>query len=179
MNARVTIGSEATAEGEENRFAPALLTAANINPVTRLATDYLNHFNNVVMLLDLVADMPEFAEEILAWRPATYQAYFSNAHFRERDLAVDAYAHADPAVRAEFESVVADLDAAVAEAQAVVADPAGPAGRRARLGGLVRERLQPLIARAGGIVNAPAASIGTEEFLDNGSTQDTIDELFH
>ena len=41
----------------------ALLSAANINPRTGLATDYLNHFNEAVMLLEMVPDMPECAED--------------------------------------------------------------------------------------------------------------------
>jgi hypothetical protein len=35
------------------------LAKANINPTTGLATDYLNHFNEAIMLLDLVATVPE------------------------------------------------------------------------------------------------------------------------
>ncbi|MDP3655070.1 MAG: hypothetical protein Q8R67_25705, partial [Rhodoferax sp.] len=35
----------------------ALLRAANINPRTGLATDYLNHFNEAIMLLEMVPDM--------------------------------------------------------------------------------------------------------------------------
>ncbi|MEO8318885.1 MAG: hypothetical protein ABI561_11235, partial [Bradyrhizobium sp.] len=39
----------------------AQLKAANINPRTGLATDYLNHFNEAIMLLEMVPDMPECA----------------------------------------------------------------------------------------------------------------------
>ena len=83
-----------------DRFRPDLLAAANINPVTFLATDYLNHFNNVVMLLELLPDMPDCAEEVVAWAPMSYEDYFRTAHFRERDLAVDAYRAADQIGRA-------------------------------------------------------------------------------
>ena len=161
-----------------DRLAPAVLAAANINPVTRLATDYLNHFNNVVMLLDLVGDMPEFAEEILAWRPMSYPDYFAIAHFRERDLAIEAYHAADPAVRGEFEAVVAELDAAMAEAQRLLSEGC-ETGRpvAAALKDLARASLQPLIAKASGAVNAPTPE--ADEILDNGNAQDTIDELFH
>src|SRR6516225_7897250 len=47
----------------------AELRAANINPRTGLATDYLNHFNQAVMLLDMIPDMPECAEDFLQWQP--------------------------------------------------------------------------------------------------------------
>jgi hypothetical protein len=35
----------------------------NINEQTLLATDYLNHFNEIVMLLEMVPDMPEMLED--------------------------------------------------------------------------------------------------------------------
>ena len=35
-----------------------------INPSTLLATDYLNHFNEVIMTVDMVPDMPELFDEV-------------------------------------------------------------------------------------------------------------------
>ena len=49
------------------RPAAARLRAANINPRTGLATDYLNHFNEAIMLLEMIPDMPECAEDFLLW----------------------------------------------------------------------------------------------------------------
>src|SRR3546814_196200 len=40
-----------------------LVRGTNINATSLLATDYLNHFNEVVMVLELVPDMPERSEE--------------------------------------------------------------------------------------------------------------------
>ncbi len=34
----------------------------NINEQTLLATDYLNHFNEIAMMLEMIPDMPEFLE---------------------------------------------------------------------------------------------------------------------
>lgn len=93
-------------------FDPALLAAANICPATGLATDYLNHFNEVAMLVDMVGTMPEMVEEILAWRPRSYRDHFHVTGFRERDLAVEAYEAADPEVRRGFD----DACDAIAEA---------------------------------------------------------------
>jgi hypothetical protein len=36
---------------------------ANINDQPLLATDYLNHFNEIVMILDMLPDMPELIDE--------------------------------------------------------------------------------------------------------------------
>src|SRR6188508_2238366 len=45
------------------------LSDANINPSTGLATDYLNRFNEAVMLLDMLATCPEFRDDFLSWEP--------------------------------------------------------------------------------------------------------------
>src|ERR1700740_3595832 len=83
----------------------ALLQAANINPRTGLATDYLNHFNEAIMLLEMIPDMPECAEDFLSWRPLSYCEHFMASNFRARDLAIEAYDGADAKIRAEFDRI--------------------------------------------------------------------------
>src|SRR6202521_68250 len=83
----------------------AQLRAANINPRTGLATDYLNHFNEAIMLLEMIPDMPECAEDFLTWHPLSYAEHFTASNFKARDLAISAYDSADPSVRAEFDNV--------------------------------------------------------------------------
>src|SRR5271170_4217920 len=77
----------------------ARLRAANINPRTGLATDYLNHFNEAVMLLEMIPDMPECAEDFLGWQPLSYAEHFTASNFKARDLAIEAYSFADTRVR--------------------------------------------------------------------------------
>ncbi|TKW73515.1 MAG: hypothetical protein DI543_26560, partial [Bradyrhizobium icense] len=50
----------------------AQLRAANINPRTGLATDYVKHFNEAIMLLQMIPDMPECAEDFLLGCPLSY-----------------------------------------------------------------------------------------------------------
>src|SRR5438105_9348396 len=83
----------------------AQLRAANINPRTGLATDYLNHFNEAVMLLEMIPDMPECAEDFLGWHPLTYREHFMASNFKARDLAIEAYHAADEAIRTEFDNI--------------------------------------------------------------------------
>ena len=40
-------------------------SAVNINAATGLATDYLNHFNEAIMLLEMLASAPEFRDDFL------------------------------------------------------------------------------------------------------------------
>src|SRR5712691_11502627 len=79
----------------------AELRAANINPRTGLATDYLNHFNEAIMLLEMIPDIPECAEDFLAWTPLSYAEHFTASNFKARDLAIEAYDSADATVRTE------------------------------------------------------------------------------
>src|SRR4030081_1697392 len=83
----------------------AALRAANINPRTGLATDYLNHFNEAIMLLEMIPDIPDCAEEFLTWQPMSYREHFAASNFRTRELAIAAYDSADPAIRGEFDGI--------------------------------------------------------------------------
>ena len=172
-----TMVTAKTTEALADRLRPEVLAAANINPTTRLATDYLNHYNNVVMLLELVPDMPDFAEEVLGWTPVAYDDYFRTSHFRERDLAIAAHAAADPAIRADFDAVVTHLDCAMAEALDLVArfDPADPAAGE-RLRELVGGRLKPGIAAASAVINGPTLTHSATTEADE--AQAAVDELF-
>ena len=68
---------------------PERLRAANINPVTGLATDYLNHYNEIAMMIATLGDMPEMREPVLEWRPIGYATHFRQTGFRDRDLSSD------------------------------------------------------------------------------------------
>src|SRR5579864_8431700 len=81
------------------------LRAANINPRTGLATDYLNHFNEAVMLLEMIPDMPECAEDFLGWRPLSYAEHFTASNFKARELAIEAYNAADKRIRTDFDNI--------------------------------------------------------------------------
>ena len=133
----------------------ALLQAANINPRTGLATDYLNHFNEAVMLLEMVPDMPECAEDFLDWHPLSYAEHFTASNFKARDLAISAYDSADPAIRAEFDNITSAMTSiltAVGTAMREVRQDK----TRATLAEQDTGWVKPLVALAGGIINGSA-----------------------
>ena len=76
------------------------LQGININPVTLLATDYLNHFNEVIMLIEMVADMPDMIEDVLAWEPKSYSQHFADSGFKDKNLAIEAYGAAPEDLKA-------------------------------------------------------------------------------
>jgi hypothetical protein len=83
-----------------------LLSAANINPRTGLATDYLNHFNEAIMLLEMIPDIPECAEDFIAWRPRSYREHFQTSHLKAHELIIQTYDEADPCYRAQFDRTI-------------------------------------------------------------------------
>ncbi len=78
----------------------------NLDPVTLLATDYLNHFNEIVMLLELVADMPDMLDEAKAWEPVSYVEHFQNSGIADKDIAIEAYVFVPPEYREPFDDTV-------------------------------------------------------------------------
>src|ERR1700732_2628151 len=95
--------------GGDGAARAAELLAANINPRTGRATDYLNHFNEAIMLLEMVPDMPECAEDFLGWQPLSYSEHFTASNFKARDLAIEAYDAADQRIRPEFENITSAM----------------------------------------------------------------------
>ena len=74
----------ASADSEEFR---ASLEGTCISPQTFLANDYLNNYNEVVMLLEMVPDIPEVLEDLKDWTPVTYIEHFENSGLLENQLA--------------------------------------------------------------------------------------------
>ncbi|MFP4518687.1 MAG: hypothetical protein ACLFQ5_04450 [Oceanicaulis sp.] len=146
------------------------LKRANVNPETGLATDYLNHFNEAVMLIEMAADMPDLAEDILAWAPCGYEAHFERTHYTGKETAIAAWRAAPRPVRAHFETVIAALDEALGEAQTAVRE-----GDFARAGQIAAEEVEPLLAAARACVNG---RIEGEDVDDSHAAQAGVDALF-
>ena len=66
------------------------MQGTNINATMLLATDYLNHSNEVIMLIEMVPDMPDIVEEVLACEPKTYTRYFADSCIQDKDIAIGA-----------------------------------------------------------------------------------------
>ncbi|NVK19204.1 MAG: hypothetical protein HWE30_10955 [Methylocystaceae bacterium] len=90
----------------------------NINEDTLLATDYLNHFNEVVMMIDMLPDMPDCLDMVKEWQPKPYKDHFRDSTIADKDLAVAAYDHVKPLYKLAFEDTIAQVDAAIFQAVA-------------------------------------------------------------
>lgn len=157
------------------------IPGTNINESTLLASDYLNHFHELVMLLEAIASEPEgFADDLMSWRPLTYEEHFAESGFRDKNLAIAAYRRAPPKIRARFDEAVARLHG---EAVTLVAEVAGQLnGTPNSLNmscGQAAQRLHVLIDEANAIANGEALPDRTDpDTIGDVGGQAAIDALF-
>ena len=152
---------------------PAQLAAANINPATGLATDYLNHFNEAIMMLDLVPTMPACIEDLMQWRVMSYREHFLSTHQKNRDLVLAAYEQADPRAKRALDELTESMDVILT----ICCDALNLDLSSRVVDALAQEaasQLKPLVARAGAVINGHTLS--TEGTLP-GAPQATVDAL--
>lgn len=101
------------------------VAGTNISAKTLLATDYLNHFNEIIMLLGMVADMPELLEDCRFWQPKSYPDHFRESGFSDRELAIAAYAHVPDRYLRPFEETIEQMNAVVETALVLCEGAAG------------------------------------------------------
>ncbi len=157
------------------------IPGTNINESTLLASDYLNHFHELVMLLEAISSEPQgFADDLLSWRPLTYEEHFAESGFRDKNMAIAAYRRAPPKIRARFDEAVARLHG---EAVTLVAEVATDLNRGNKNLNKTCERaarrLRILIDDANAIANGEALTGRTDPHAPSDvGGQAAIDALF-
>ena len=156
--------------------APSSVTSGrggpNINPVTGLSTDYLNHFAEVIMVLEMAGTMPECLEDLRTWRPKTYAEHFVASRFTNRDAVIAAYEAANPAVREAIDRASEMLNEALVKTRDIVLrNRAKPEAAKAAQRALVW--LKPLIVRTAAVINGMAPDIAERQ-----GPQAAIDVMF-
>jgi hypothetical protein len=156
------------------------IPGTNINESTLLASDYLNHFHELVMLLEALSSEPDgFADDLLSWRPLTYEEHFTQSGFRDKNLAIAAYRRAPPKVRARFDEAVARLHGEALTVVATVGTALDSGNGLDKACVDAAARLRILIDQANAIANGevPAEREDGEE-QGEVSSQAAIDALF-
>ncbi|MGE0613890.1 MAG: hypothetical protein AB7O70_16240 [Hyphomicrobiales bacterium] len=150
----------------------------NVNPKTLLATDYLNHFNEMIMLLDMLPEAPaEIAADIGNWRHKSYEEHFHETGFRDKSLAIAGYLHAPEEVREAFDAAIGQLEQEMVKVLGQVTAIMAGGG----IDGLVplcpeaAARMRDLVDAAAAIVNGSDASVHPGETHDQ---QACVDALF-
>jgi len=144
----------------------------NINPSTGLSTDYLNHFTEAVMVLEMAGTVPECLDDLRDWDVKTYQEHFAASHFSNRDAIIAAYQTADPAVRTALDETSDVLNAMVWRTRELVLRHIGTAEVEA-VARRALDKLRPLIARTSALIN------GTAFEPDRQGPQAAVDAIFN
>jgi len=162
--------AEAMQGADEATEGAPLLADANINPATGLATDYLNHFNEAIMLLEMLSSCPDCLDDVLQWQPMSYREHFAASRFKGRDMAIAAYDAADSSRRSCLDTLAGTMTAVLEATRAALASDMTPKAAGA-LADRAAALLRPLVARAGAVINGDADASQSE------SPQAVIDKL--
>jgi len=166
------------------------LANANINPESFLATDYLNHYNEIVMLLEMIPDMPELVEDTADWKPKSYNQHFEDSGFQAKDLAIEAFNNAPEEIKTAFLNVCGQLDQLIASTLTgllnlnVIERGLSPAAQE-----LIRQRVestQTLLLQLNQVIHGKLADEEVIEIKEESiiqepedvQTQEDIDKLF-
>ena len=94
----------------------AARAACLINPASGIANDFLNHYNEILLMVEnLPVLLPEMVDELMQWRPTTYIEYFQKSPLPGGSHALSRYQQIAPAARLRFEVLVVQLNAKAVE----------------------------------------------------------------
>ena len=152
------------------RTLAKLVRGKNIHEETLLATDYLNHFNEVIMMIGMIPDMPDCLEDTKEWAPKSYEDHFRDSVFADKDLAILAYENAPPRFRVPFDNTIAQMndlvEVGVARIEKVLAE--GNPDKLADVVSNISRNLQRLVDTASAIIH------GEENFMDQAEIDDML-----
>lgn len=136
-----------------------------INPGTLLATDYLNHFNEAIMLIGMVADIPDVMSDLQAWRPKSYREHFRDSGLDYGPLAADAYDHVPPAFKGPFEITIQQLNLVISTTVERLAEAlaSGDTSEVKRAGDAAAAVLTTLVGTANGIIAGAQSTLAQDE----------------
>jgi len=145
-------GPDAHHGSEVAAAAAARLADAHINPSTGLATDYLNHFNEAIMLLEMLRECPECLDDLRTWQPRGYREHFRKSNFKARELAIAAYESADPVARDMLNALAGTMTTVIEHARTRL-DSDASSGDAAVIADRATAWLRLLVAQAGAVIN--------------------------
>lgn len=101
--------------------ALAEIASGLINPASGVANDYLNHFNEILLLIEnLPVLLPEMVDELTDWSPKSYQDYFRDSPLPGSEAAAAIYVRLDGDFRRRFEAVIDDINKVALESIAII-----------------------------------------------------------
>lgn len=139
-----------------------------------LSNDYLNHFSEALMLIELAAGDADAVRDLAGWRPIDYPSYFAASQLRRAPAALAAWAALGSERRAAFEAQVRAMDRLATAAIRALRPPCDPQAA-AHVAEVTGPALRRLIARAGAFLNSGGAEL--PDGADAEAAQAAIDRL--
>ncbi len=144
----------------------------------KLSTDYLNHYNEALMLIEMSVQDPMMASELVHWKPVSYERHFEDSGLRCAPGALAAYRALDPIQRGAFEAMCMAMDRMVLTAMEAVEHAPDPAVT-VPVFEVLADAFRNLHARATTFINSGGQfGHGAPGEARNEGRQDDIDALF-
>ncbi len=137
------------------------LAGTNIDSRSFLCTDYFNHFNEVIMMLNMLVDAPELLDEIDKWSYKTYREHFMTSELGFAPLAIEVYGYAPTELRERFDKIAVQMSMLVVESRLKLrrALEEGQKEKFAEMAYLASMELQGMIDDGGAVVHGHGKSM--------------------
>jgi hypothetical protein len=147
---------------EDIRECAGELAAPPPDDETGLSTDYLNHYSEILMLIEMAAFDDAVVEEISAWKPVGYRDYFLRSPLRRAGSAIGAYDLLPHEQRVAFEQIIEALDKLALAAILALQPPCHPRNV-VLIGEVIGPAIRRQIDRAAAFLNSGVASSHKED----------------
>ena len=143
----------------------ARIAGTNIDPRSLMSTDYFNHFNEVIMLLGMLPDMPDMLEEIDKWEFKSYVQHFQESGLGFAPLAIEAYEKAPANLKEPFDRITIEIKDLILETRVQLrhALEEGHTEKFAEMCRLHSMELQGLVDDGGAVVHGYSGSADQTE----------------
>jgi hypothetical protein len=139
-----------------------------------LSNDFLNHYSEALMLIEMAADDPSMGDELADWQPVSYPAYFGASELRRASAALAAYEALPDARRQAFERLIAAMDTLATMAIFALQPPSAPDSARVIVEATA-PALRDLIAKAGAFLNSGGQDLAPD--TETEEAQAVIDRI--
>jgi hypothetical protein len=136
----------------------------NIDQKTLLSTDYFNTFNSVIMLFDMLPEMPELLEEVAQWQFLDYVGHFKASGLDFAQLAIEAYEYTPTETKTLFEHKIKGMRIFVEEASRTLhrLQEAGEMTTFAAYGRMATTLLRGMVEEGNGIIHGRSETLNQE-----------------
>ena len=139
-----------------------------------LSNDFLNHYSEALMLIEMAGYDPAVRADLSEWWPVGYRAYFASSELRRAPAALAAYDALPEARRHAFEKLMAAMDT-LATVAIFALQPPNPAHNTSVIVDATAPALRSLIAKAGAFLNSGGQALASDGEAEE--TQAVIDRI--